>query len=330
MSNHELSAWTHPHRFNAGKPSAERRTRLVLWITLATMAVEIAAGTVFNSMALLADGWHMSSHALAIGLSVFAYALARRYADDGRFAFGTWKIEVLAGYTSALLLLGVALAMVLASVERMLVPGTIHYREAVLVAVLGLVVNVVCALVLGGGDGHGHASHGEHGHAHHHHSDHHHDHGDLNLKAAYVHVLADAATSVLAIAALLGGWFFGWSWLDPLMGIVGAVLVVIWAKGLLAQSAAILLDREMDHPIVEEIREVVAALAEIGDTRISDLHVWRVGQGAYACALSLVTHDPALTAGGVRAQLAVHEELVHVTVEIERCCADDLAIGDTK
>jgi cation diffusion facilitator family transporter len=323
VTNHELSAWTHPHRFNALKPVAERRTRAVLWITLVAMVAEIVAGTAYNSMALLADGWHMSSHVLAIGLSVLAYALARRYADDGRFAFGTWKIEVLGGYTSALLLIGVALAMVIASTERLLDPTPIRYREAFVVAVLGLIVNLVCAAVLAGKHEHTHG----HGHEHPGHAHHGGEQGDLNLEAAYIHVLADAATSVLALIALLGGWFLGWAWLDPLMGIVGALLVASWAKGLIAQTGAVLLDREMDHPVVAEIREVIAAFAVEGQTRITDLHVWRVGQGAYACTVSLVTHDPLLTPSAVREQLGVHEELVHVTVEIERCCTES---ADTK
>lgn len=317
MHSHDLSNWTHEHVFDAGNQAAERGTRAVMWITLVAMVVEIAAGWWFNSMALLADGWHMSSHAVAIGLSAFAYAAARRYARDPRFAFGTWKIEILGGFASAIFLLGVAATMVFASVERILSPQPIHYQEAMIVAVLGLIVNIVCAIILGNAhDHHGHDHHG-HDHAHHDHDHHHHD---LNLKSAYLHVLADAATSVLAIVALAGGWLYGWSWLDPVMGIVGATLVAVWAKGLLIDTGKVLLDREMDHPVVEEIREVVETGPEHGDTRIADLHVWRVGRGAYACALSLVTHDPDLTPERVRAQLAVHEEIVHSTIEIQRCC----------
>ena len=318
----DLSAWTHEHIFDTTDGKAERRARIVMWITLATMAREIVAGWWYNSMALLADGWHMSSHALAIGLAAFAYAASRRYARDPRFAFGTWKIEILAGYTSAILLLGVAVLMVAASGERLLSPQAIHYPQAMAVAGFGLAVNLVCALILGGHHDHGHA----HGHDHHGHHDHHdyhghehHDHGeDLNLKAAYIHVLADAATSVLAIVALAGAWAYGWNWLDPVMGIAGAVLVALWAKKLMQQTGRVLLDREMDHPVVQEIREAVE-VEEGGDTpRIVDLHVWRVGKQLYSCALSVLSRDPALTPERLRARIGVHEEVVHSTIEIVR------------
>ncbi|WP_374430165.1 CDF family Co(II)/Ni(II) efflux transporter DmeF [Ideonella dechloratans] len=323
MHTEDLSRWTHEHRFDSGNAAAERSTRVVMWITAAMMVVEIVAGWWFNSMALLADGWHMSSHAVAIGLSAAAYALARRHAQDPRFAFGTWKIEILGGFASAIFLLGVAALMVVGSVERILSPAPIHYQEAIVVAVLGLVVNIVCALILGQAHHHGHGHDHGHGHHHGHHHDDHDDHGhhDLNLKSAYVHVIADAATSVLAIAALVGGWLWGWSWLDPLMGLVGAVLVGVWAKGLVVDTAKVLLDREMDHPVVEEIREVVEADAGTGDSRLADLHVWRVGQGAYACALTVVTHDRTLTPEVVRQRLSVHEEVVHSTIEIHHCPA---------
>ncbi|MDB5863167.1 MAG: cation diffusion facilitator family transporter [Betaproteobacteria bacterium] len=314
MHTENLPAWTHEHVFNAGSHAAERGTRLVMWITAAMMVVEITAGWWFNSMALLADGWHMSSHAVAIGLSAFAYAAARRYASDSRFAFGTWKIEVLAGFASAIFLLGVAALMVFASIERMFSPQPIHYQEAMIIAVIGLVVNIACAVILNGA--HDHEHHDNDANTHHHGHDHHHD---LNLKSAYLHVVADAATSVLAIAALAGGWFFGWSWMDPVMGIIGAGLVAVWAKGLIAETGKVLLDREMDHPVVDEIREVIEADLARGETRIADLHVWRVGKRAYSCALSLVTHDATLTAQHVRERLARHEEIVHTTIEIQQC-----------
>lgn len=325
MHTYDLSPWQHRHEFNTANPVAERGTRTVLWITLAMMIVEIAAGWWFNSLALLADGWHMSSHAVAIGLSAFAYAAARRYAGDTRFAFGTWKIEVLGGFASALFLLGVAALMVFGSIERLLSPQSIHYPQAMAIAAIGLLVNLFCARILG----HAHAHSGEHsphGHAHadHGHAEHGH-HDDLNLKSAYLHVLADAATSVLAIAALAGGWIYGWAWLDPAVGLVGAALIVIWAKGLLAATGKVLLDREMDDPVVAEIREAIETQQDNGDTRIVDLHVWRVGQLAYTCALTLVTHDRALTPDAVRAKLAVHEEIVHTTVEIHYCETSSIA-----
>lgn len=313
MHSLDLTAFTHDHLFNEGNLAAERGTRAVMWITIAMMAVEIVAGWRYNSMALLADGWHMSSHAVAIGLSAFAYAAARKYARDARFAFGTWKIEVLGGFASAIFLLGVAAMMVFGSLERILSPQTIHYPEAMLVATVGLVVNVVCALILGRAHDHDHHHHEHDGHGQH---DHHHD---LNLKSAYLHVLADAVTSVLAIVALAGGWFYGWSWLDPAMGIVGAVLVAAWARNLLAETGKVLLDREMDHPVVEEIRVALETGSEEEGSRLADLHVWRVGKNAYACALSIVTHDATLTPARVRQQLAQHEEIVHSTIEIQRC-----------
>ncbi|RJG14727.1 CDF family Co(II)/Ni(II) efflux transporter DmeF [Massilia cavernae] len=316
-SNNDIhaSAFVHDHVFDGGKHAAERGTRLVMWITALMMLVEITAGWWFNSMALLADGWHMSSHALAIGLSAFAYSAARKYARDPRFAFGTWKIEILAGYTSAVSLLGIAGLMAFSSFERLLSPQPIHYRDAIVIAVIGLVVNVACAVILGGA--HHHHGHG-HDHGEHHGHDHHgagdgHRHHDLNLKAAYLHVIADAATSVLAIAALAGGWLFGWAWLDPVMGIAGAVLVALWARNLIADTGKVLLDREMDAPVVEEIRQVVE---EDKRNKIVDLHVWRVGQHAYSCALTVLTRDQDLTPDHIRDRLAIHEEIVHSTIEV--------------
>lgn len=309
MTTIDVSAHRHDHRFTHDTRHAERNTRRVVVITLVMMVVEVAGGYALNSMALLADGWHMSSHALAMGLSLGAYVLARRYANDHRFAFGTWKIEILGAFSSALLLGVVAALMLWQSVERMFSPSPIHYDEAIAIAVLGLAVNLLCAWLLRDTP-HDHGHSHSHEHDHHHHS---HGHHDVNLRAAYIHVIADAATSLLAIGALLGGRFFGASWLDPMMGIVGAVLVTRWAIGLLRESGAILLDAEMHHPVVEEVRDVVRE--QLPQAAVSDLHVWRVGRGSYACVLALVSHEP-VTPAQVREQLAVHEELVHVTVEV--------------
>jgi cation diffusion facilitator family transporter len=280
-----------------------------MWITAAMMVLEISAGWLYNSMALLADGWHMSSHALAIGLSAMAYVTARTYAKDPRFAFGTWKIEVLAGFASALFLVGVAITMVIGSLERLISPQAIQYQEAMVVSVLGLAVNIVCALILG------RAHHHDHGHEHAHGAHGAHGHHDVNLKSAYLHVVADAFTSVLAIVALVGGWLYGWSWLDPVMGIVGAIMVALWAKGLLLETGKVLLDREMDHPVVAEIKDVVEADTQ---SQVADLHVWRVGKKVYACALTVVTRDRALTPAVVRERLSVHEEIIHSTIEIHQ------------
>ncbi|EOD8981149.1 CDF family iron/cobalt efflux transporter AitP [Pseudomonas aeruginosa] len=303
----------HSHRFDQGNPLAERNMRWAVLLTACMMVAEIAGGWLFNSMALLADGWHMSSHALALGLAVLAYGAARRYANDPRFSFGTWKIEVLGSYTSALLLLLVAGLMLYQSVERLLDPSPIHYQQAMLVAALGLLVNLACAWLLR--DGHAHHGHGHshHHHHHHHHHDHHAHRHDLNLRAAYLHVLADAATSLLAIVALAGGLLWNAAWLDPLMGIVGAVLVSVWACGLIRQSSRVLLDAQMDAPVAAEIRAAIASSPLPAE--LLDLHLWQVGQGKYACLLSLLTTEEG-SADYFKRRLAEHEELVHITVEV--------------
>ncbi|PKQ78629.1 cation transporter [Aeromonas sobria] len=320
MSSLAQSHCHHPV-IHEGNPLAEQKTRWAVLLTVIMMVAEIGGGWFYNSMALLADGWHMSSHALALGLSVLAYRAARHFARDHRFSFGTWKIEVLGGFTSALLLVGVAGLMLFESVFRLLDPSPIHYQQAIAIALVGLLVNLACAWLLKGDHGHHHHQHScghghhddhhDHDHDHHDHDDHH-GHQDLNLRAAYIHVLADAATSVLAILALVGGMLWGADWLDPLMGIVGAGLVAVWAWGLLRDSGRVLLDAEMDTPLVAEIREVIA---ELPGTDIRDLHVWRVGQQQYACVLSLLMVNP-LPAQQIRERLAIHEELVHVTIEI--------------
>ncbi|TCV96450.1 cation diffusion facilitator family transporter [Luteibacter rhizovicinus] len=305
----DVSPYTHSHHFNEVNAHAERNTKRVVLITAVMMVVEIVGGYLLNSMALLADGWHMSSHALAMGLSLLAYVLARRYATDRRFAFGTWKIEILGGFSSAMLLGVVAALMMYQSIERLFSPSAIYYNEAIVIAAIGLGVNLLCAWLLK--DDHHHDHGHDHGHAHH--GGHHHH--DVNLRSAYIHVIADAATSVLAIVALIGGKFYGASWLDPVMGIVGSILVARWAFSLLRESGKILLDAEMDHPVVQEVRDVIDE--QFPQAAISDLHVWRVGRGSYACILGLVSSTP-VSAEDVRRQLAIHEELAHVTVEVAK------------
>lgn len=311
QSSPSAEARRHSHAFNEGNPLAERNTRWAVILTALMMVAEIIGGWMYNSMALLADGWHMSSHALALGLSVVAYGAARRYAHDHRFAFGTWKIEVLGGYTSAVLLMGVAGLMFFQSAERLISPTPIHYSQAIAIAMVGLAVNLACAWLLKDGHAHHHGHDADHHHGH----DHEHHHHDLNLRSAYLHVLADAATSVLAIFALFGGMLWGADWLDPTMGIVGSGLVAVWAYGLIRQTGRVLLDAEMDAPVVEEIREVIAASPIRAE--ITDLHVWRVGKGMYACIVSLTVNE-AVEPDYFRRQIGIHEELVHVTVEVNQ------------
>ncbi len=292
----------HAHVFHTENILAERSTRRVVALTAVMMIVEILGGWWFNSMALLGDGLHMSSHAVALGLSAFAYAAARHLSRDPRFSFGTWKIEVLGGYTSALLLLGVAGLMVYESIARIAHPVPIQFDQAIPIAVVGLVVNLVSAWMLKD-------AHGDHAHHGHHHHEHHHD---LNLRSAYIHVIADAATSVLAIVALLSGKLFGLAWMDPVMGIVGAIVIAVWSYSLIRDTGKVLLDADMDNPVVEEIREVIRNAPFRAE--LYDLHVWRVGKGKFACIVGIAA-DGSVEASEVRKALQVHEELVHITVE---------------
>jgi cation diffusion facilitator family transporter len=321
MAIHDLSGWQHNHTYDPGNRGAEARTWIVVGITAVTMVVEIVAGFITGSMALLADGWHMSTHVVALSIAGVAYFLARRWSRDERFAFGTWKIEVLGAFSSALLLGVVAVAMVVESGVRLVTPESISFGPALVVAVIGLVVNLASALVLGHGHEHSPRDHDhdhEHGHEHEHehaHHDHPHHGEDLNLKSAYVHVLADAFTSVLAIAALSAGLWLGWKWMDPVMGIVGAGVILWWAKGLIADSARVLLDREMDNPVVHQMRK---AIEVDGDAEIADLHVWRVGRASHAAVVTVVAQNP-LAPDAYRARLAGISSLTHVSVEVNRC-----------
>ena len=308
MPAHDLSTWQHSHDFGTARQQhAERRTRWVVGLTFAAMVIELIAGWLTGSMALLADGWHMASHVGALGLAAFAYRFARQRAGDARYTFGTGKVTALAGYSSALFLGAVAVWMAWESVARLFAPVAIHYTEAMIVAVFGLAVNLVSAWLLD----HDHEHDDDHDHA----QGHHHEHVDHNLRAAYLHVLTDALTSVLAIVALGGGMLFGWSFLDPLMGIVGAIVVGRWAFGLARDSSGVLLDAEDHGHVAAEIRQIVAAAP---DHEIADLHVWRVGSASRACILSLVTHTP-LPLETWRQKLAGIHGLDHVTIEINHC-----------
>jgi cation diffusion facilitator family transporter len=310
-----LQKHTHEHVFlSQSHDENARRTLWVVVLTFVMMVGEIAAGYVTGSMALLADGFHMATHAGALGIAAAAYSFARRNANNGRFSFGTGKVGDLAGFASALILMMVALGIGIESLMRLFQPTQVAFGEATLIAVVGLLVNIVSAFMLSGGHGH----HGHHAHGHHSHDDHdHHDHdkhhghgGDNNLRSAYVHVLADALTSVLAIGALLAGRYLGWVWLDPLMGVVGAVVIAKWSVGLIKQSANVLLDVTDEH-VAEEIREVLEA---DGNVQITDLHVWKVGPDARAAIVSVLAKVE-VTAEAIRERLGVVHEVSHLTIE---------------
>lgn len=307
MHRTDSSRWRHSHAFAVDSSAAERRTRIVIGITAAMMVVEIIAGMVSHSMALMADGWHMSTHVAAFLITALAYHFSRRHSTDPLYSFGTGKMNVLGGFASAVVLSVVAFLMAGESVHRFFAPVPIHFNEAIGVAVSGLVVNLVSALLLK--DSHHHA--GESGDPH---TGHHHH--DLNLHAAYLHVLADAFTSLTAILALLAGKLLGWSWLDPMVGIVGSVVVFSWAWSLLRDTSGILLDRTPESSdLPGEIRRVIES---DGDTLVTDLHVWQVGTGAFAAIVSVVAHVPRSTEA-YRDLLREHEELVHVTIETQLC-----------
>ena len=302
--NDSLSRWRQPHDFrHAGERRAEKRLWWVIVITLVTMLVELVGGYAFGSMALVADGWHMGSHAAALSISVLGYVAARRFTGHARFTFGTGKIGPLAGYSSALLLGGVALVMAVQSAARLIEPVAVRFDEALTIAVVGLAVNLACAWILRHrphGDGHGHG-----------HAGHHHDH---NLAAAYLHVVADALTSLLAIGALAGGKLFGWIALDAAMGLVGAVVIAHWSVGLVRRSGRVLLDAEDTGPLVDRVRSLLEASPH---TRVADLHVWRVGMNAYACIATVVTRTD-VSAERFKQLLAQVPEIRHVTIEVNR------------
>ena len=312
MHQSSLDSRQHSHTFGQDlRRPGERRTIIVIVITGVMMIVEIVAGILFGSMALLADGLHMASHAVALGIAAFAYVYARRHANDTRFSFGTGKVNALGGYSGAILLAVFALLMGWESVNRLLNPMDIVFNQAILVAVLGLAVNGISVLILGVKDN-------DHQHAPHHHGDHGHVHDhDHNLRSAYLHVLADALTSVLAIMALLAGKFFGFIWMDPLMGILGAVLVARWSVGLLRTTAGVLLDRQGPAGVRRMITESVE---NDGDSRITDLHLWSIGPGICAAVLTVVASKPA-PADEYRARIPASLGLKHVSIEIHQCPA---------
>jgi cation diffusion facilitator family transporter len=304
QTNH--SRFRKSHDFVPDFSKGERRTRIVIAITGVMMVVEIAAGLLSHSMALLADGWHMSTHVTAFLITAIAYYFTRRLAASEQFSFGTGKIGVLGGFASAVILSVVALLMAGESIHRTFVPLTIHFNEAIGIACIALTVNLVCAFLL---------KEDPHHHAHDHHGSHSHQH-DLNLRAAYLHVLADAFTSSLAIVALTSGKFFGWAWLDPVVGLIGSGVVFSWAYRLLRETSGILLDRTpATSDLPDEIRHAVESE---GDSIVTDLHVWQVGVGKFAAIVSIVGHEPK-TSEDYRDLLCKHDELVHLTIETQVC-----------
>jgi cation diffusion facilitator family transporter len=318
MHQADHSRFRHSHDFVRDFSKGERRTYIVIAITGVMMVVEITAGLLSHSMALLADGWHMSTHVTAFLITAIAYYFTRRHASNVQFSFGTGKIGVLGGFASAVVLSVVAFLMAGESVHRLFVPLTIHFNEAIAIACIALTVNIVCALLLKEDD----HSHDHHGHSHGHHS-HGRDH-DLNLRAAYLHVLADAFTTFLAIVALTSGKFFGWSWLDPVVGLVGSGVVFSWAYGLLRDTSGILLDRTpVTSDLPEEIRRAVEG---DGDSIVTDLHVWQVGAGKFAAIVSIVAHEPK-SCRAYRELLQEHDELVHVTIETQVCREDHQSVA---
>jgi len=311
MHTSNLKSWQHDHDFHEGVEHGERNTRRVMALTFAMMIVEIVAGFLSGSMALLADGWHMATHVAAFGIAAFAYLYARRHAGNARFTFGTGKVGDLGGYTSAVVLALIALFMAWESVQRLFHPVAIQFNEAIAIAVVGLAVNLFSAWLLK--DHHHH--HGHH-HDHDDHGHHHHGHADQNLRAAYLHVLADATTSVTAIVALVCGKFLGWNWLDPIMGIVGSLVISVWAWGLLRNTSEVLLDGETAPHLKQEIQEAIQQ--DDSEARIADLHVWQVGVGRFSAIASIVTHEPK-SPQHYKRLVSMHEELVHFTVEVNRC-----------
>jgi cation diffusion facilitator family transporter len=308
MHTHSLEQWQHTHRFlGEGHDENERRTWFVVGLTATMMVIEIIGGKIYGSMAVVADGWHMSTHAAALGIAALAYRFARSHAHDPRFAFGTGKLGELAGFSSALILALIALMIAYQSIERLLNPVAIGFAQALLIAAVGLAVNLASARILGDE----HAHHDGHDDDSHHHHTHTHDH---NMRAAYIHVLADAMTSVLAIVALLAGLFFGWLWMDPMMGIVGACVIAAWSLSLIRSSGAVLLDTVPDARLVQRVRERM----ERGNDRLADLHVWRVGPGHTAVIVSVVSDEPQSPAA-YKARLDGLSGLSHVTVEVHRC-----------
>ena len=295
--------WNHEHSFGQDKKrSSETRTIIVILITASMMCIEIVAGLAYGSMALLADGLHMASHTAALSISAYAYYFARKRAHDRSFSFGTGKVNSLGGYTGAILLLIFALMMVYESIHRLLKPEDILYNQAILVAVIGLIVNGASMLILG---------HDEHHHGHDHHG---HDH---NLRAAYLHVLADTLTSFLAIIALLAAKFYAWNWMDPIMGIIGAILITKWSIGLLKQSGNVLLDRQGPDHLVKSVEKVIKSMPS--KPEIVDLHIWLIGPNIFSAAITVLANEEKCIGCLIKSEIKNISAIVHTTIEVHQC-----------
>lgn len=305
MHIHTLEQWQHSHDFSVDQNQAEKNTKIVLLLTAVTMIVEIVAGTTFGSLALLADGWHMATHVGAFGITVFTYQYARRYANNPKYTFGTGKVSVLGGFTSAIVLAVIALGISVESSIRLFQPQTIQFNEAIYVAVIGLVVNLVSAFLL-------------QDHHHHSHDDDHHHHHDHNLRAAYIHVLSDALTSVFAIVALFAGKFLGWVWMDAVMGLIGALVIAKWSYELVRETGFILLDGSID---TQTKLTIVNAIEQDADSRVTDLHVWKISENHLAATVSLVTHFPQ-NPEHYKSLLCHIPSLAHVIVEVNHCIGE--------
>jgi len=329
MHTDTLNFLQHDHDYMVINKKGERRTRQVLVLTFFTMILEISAGILFESMALLADGWHMGTHVAAFMIAIFAYRYSRIHAHDQTFAFSSGKVGVLGGFASSVALGVVALMMSIESIERLLTPHTIQFDEAIAVAGFGLLINLISALLLK--DHHGHNDRHDHRHGHdsmHTHPSHH----DHNLKAAYFHVLSDALTSVLAIIALLSGKYYGWNWLDPVMGIVGALVITRWSYLLMQETSPVLLDESIELKYKKAIKEIIERDA---DNRVSDLHIWRIAPGHFAIIISLVSHTPQAPEHYKALLKDFHSHsglnvFSHITVEVNQCPGDNCMISAIK
>ncbi len=315
MHEHQLSHWQHTHNFARINRKGERRTKWVLLLTFATMLVEIGAGARFHSMALLADGWHMATHVMAFMIAIMAFRYSRIHEQDQTFAFSPAKVSVLGGFASSIALAVVALMMMAESAARLIMPEAIQFDEALVVAAAGLIINLLSAILLSD-DGHHHDHSHSHSHGHH---THHHDH---NLRAAYLHVMADALTSLLAIVALLAGKYYGWSWLDAVMGFVGAVVILVWAWGLIKETSPVLLDQAIDEHYRQAVQDT---LEEDGECLVSDMHIWRISPSHHAAIIVVVTRFPKHP-GYYKTLLANFVHLDHITVEVNACAGDDCVV----